>query len=327
MSTGNPRVSVVIPVRNRRVLLERLLESLDAQTYRDFEVVVVDDGSTDGSGEVAAGRTVGERLVRVVDGCGHGAVAARCRGVTDACGEILAFTDSDCRADPGWLAVAVSRFDAGADVVHGRTRPERPTGPLERSIWADDEGLYPTCNILYRRSTYDALGGFDGAAGTRWGFRMEPRAKGLGFGEDSLLAWRARREGYRVDFAPDALISHHVFPPDFVDSLSRSWMMAAFPGLVREVPELRSTLVHHRVVWGPRNRMPVYAVTIAILRRRRVLLALALAWWVAVRTRDLRRQPGTRAQRVKALPQEMLLDVVSTAGLCAGSVRHRVLLL
>lgn len=320
-------MSVIVPVRNRRALLEHLLESLAAQSYPDFEVVVVDDGSTDGSGEAAARRAAGGRAVRVVEGGGHGAVAARCRGVADARGEILAFTDSDCWADPDWLAAAVHHFDQGADVVHGRTRPERPTAPLERSIWAEEEGLYPTCNIFYRRSTYDELGGFDGTAGSRWGFRMERRAKGLGFGEDSLLAWRARREGYRVVFAPEALISHHVFPPDFVESLSRSWMMAAFPGLVREVPELRATLVHHRVVWGPRNRMPVYAVAAAVVCRRRLLVAAALAWWVAIRTGDLRRQPGTRAQRVKALPQEMVLDVVSTAGLCTGSLRHRLLLL
>ena len=256
MPIPTPAVSVVVPVRNRRRLLEELLDALAVQTYEDFEVIVVDDGSEDGAGEMAAGRHIAGRPVRVVPGHGAGAVAARGVGVAASSGAVLAFTDSDCRPHPTWLEVGMACIADGADVVNGQTRPTRPLGPLERSIWSGDEGLYPTCNMFYRRTTFDDLGGFDGAAGTRWGFRVEERARGLGFGEDTLLGWRAHRSGAQVRYVPEARVDHHVFPPDMVESMSRSWMMAAFPALVREVPELRPTLVHRGVLWGPRSPRP-----------------------------------------------------------------------
>jgi cellulose synthase/poly-beta-1,6-N-acetylglucosamine synthase-like glycosyltransferase len=332
--TADPVVSVVVPVRNRRLLLAELLDALDAQTYRNFEVIVVDDGSSDGSGAEAAGRTIAERDVRVITagvggatGAGAGAVVARCQGVAAASGRVLAFTDSDCRPSPKWLEAAMAAIDAGADVVNGRTLPARPMGPLERSIWSGEENLYPTCNMLYRRSVYDALGGFDESAGSRWGFRIEERARGLGFCEDTLLGWRARRAGYHVEYVPDAHVDHHVFPADFRDALSRSWMMAAFPAVVREVPELRSTLVRRGVLWGPRSRVPFYATLAAVVARRRLAIAIAVVWWAATRLAELRRQPASWPERIVALPQEMLLDAVTAVALCTGSIRSRVVLL
>jgi glycosyltransferase involved in cell wall biosynthesis len=321
-----PDASVVVPVRNRKLLLGDLLDALDRQTYRDFEVIVVDDGSTDGSGEMAAERVVAGRPVRVVAGSGAGAVVARTLGVKAAVGRVLVFTDSDCRPEPGWLEAGMGAIEDGADVVNGRTRPARSMAPLERSIWSGEEGLFPTCNMFYRRSTFEKAGGFDGGAVDRWGFRMEPRARGLGFGEDSLLGWRAHRAGADVRYVPEARVDHHVFPPDLVESLSRSWMMAAFPALVRELPELRETLVHNGVMWGRRNRLPVYATAVAVAARKPRLAAGTVAWWALVRARDLRRQPATWGQRLAALPQEMLLAAVTAAALVIGSVRTRTIL-
>jgi glycosyltransferase involved in cell wall biosynthesis len=327
MPFAPPEVSVVVPVRNRRELLPALLDALDAQTYRDFEVVVVDDGSGDGSGEEAAGRRIAGRPVTVLAGPQRGAVAARQCGVTVASGRVLGFTDSDCRPEPKWIESAVRAIDGGADVVHGTTRPERPLRPLERSIWSDEEGLFPTCNIFYRRDLFLDLGGFDAAAGQRWGFRPVARARGLGFGEDTLLAWRAQQAGNTIEFVPEVRVDHHVFPPDLVESVSRCWMMAAFPALVHEVPELRRTLVHHRVLWGPRSRLPVYATGAALATRRRWAIAGSVSWWAVVRLTDLRRQPATWPGRLRALPEEMVLDAVTAAALVVGSVRARTLLL
>jgi glycosyltransferase involved in cell wall biosynthesis len=320
-------VSVVVPVRNRRALLAELLDALEAQTYRDFEVVVVDDGSTDGSGEEAAGRRIADRDVIVLAGEGEGAVAARVVGVRAASGAVLAFTDSDCRPHPKWLESAMAAIDAGADVVNGRTLPARPMAPLERSIWSGEEGLFPTCNMFYRRTTFDAVGGFDAAAGDRWGFRFERRARGLGFCEDTLLGWRAHRAGARVEFVPEAHVDHHVFPPDFRDSLSRAWMMAAFPAVVRELPELRAKLMHHGVLWGPRSRVPVYVTAAAVAARKPWAAAGGVGWWAASRLVELRRQPAPWPDRLRALPQEMLMDVVQAAALVVGSARARTLLL
>lgn len=328
MVTGTPHVSVIIPVKDRRELLAAALDGLAAQRYTDFEVVVVDDGSTDGSGPEAAGRTIAGRAVRVVDGGGRGAVRARQVGVEAATGEVLAFTDSDCVPEPQWLERAVAALDAGADAVNGLTLPARPVGPLERSMASGAEGLYPTCNVLYRRSAFEGAGGFDGSAAARLGFRPDRRSRGDGFGEDTLLAWRVIRAGGRIAYEPDARVAHAVFPPDPADLVSRTLRAGAFPALVREVPELRDgPLLRGRIQLGARTRVPLYVLLLTLLARQPRLALLAAAWWVAVRLLDLRRLPVGWRRRLAALPVELGVDVLTAAALVVGSVRARTIVL
>ena len=327
MADHGPRVSVIVPVRNRRTLLRELLDALAAQTYRDFEVIVVDDGSIDGApDEVVADRRAG-RPVRLLANAGSGAVDARRVGVAASEAEYLAFTDSDCVPVPEWLDAGVAALHAGADLVNGPTWPFRPPVGLERSTASAEEGLYPTSNVFYRRSAYDAVGGFDTEAADRLGFRRWARARGLGFGEDTLLAWAVRRKGAAA-YAPDALVHHQVLPPDLVDTLSRTIMVGAFPALVREVPELRATtLVRNRVFLASQTRVPLYCGLVAIAAKRRRLALLALGSWVGGHAAQLRGAPGTRTRRVLTLPVTLALDVVKAAALWTGSARSRSLLL
>lgn len=323
-----PRLSIVVPVRNRKDLLGRMLDGIDTQTFRDFEVVVVDDGSTDGCGEEARSRAASGLEMVVLDSDGRGAVEARRIGVAAARGEILAFTDSDCVPRSGWLEAGVKALDAGADVVKGATHPERwPLLPFERSMASFDEGLYPTCNMFYRREVYDRFGGFDGAAGDALGFRIGRRARGLGFGEDTLLAWRARRGGARVLYEEAAAVDHHVFPPDIPDTLSRVAVIAAFPALLRQVPELKPQLLRHGYFFGERSRLPLYLAVVCTLLGRRRAAAAALALWVAQRALELRRVPVGRRRKLALVPAEMALDVATAGALVTGSVRARKLVL
>ena len=322
-----PTVSVVLPVRNRRDLLGRALDALDLQTFTDFEVVVVDDGSTDGSGELAAARTVAGRAVLVVPAAGDGAVAARTLGVRRATGRILAFTDSDCEPSPQWLDEAVRAVDAGADLVNGRTVPARPPLPLERSMESGEEGLYPTCNLVVRRSSFDAVGGFDHDAGGRWGFRPDRRSKGDGFGEDTILAWELIRSGATARYVPNAIVRHSVFPPDAVDTLSRTARVAAFPAMLRDIPELRPTMLRWGWQLGARTRLPLYALLVAALTRRWPLIAAAAAWWVGLRLHELRRFPISWRRRAAVVPVELGIDVITAGALAVGSVRSRHLVL
>lgn len=320
--------AVIIPVRNRRDLLARTLDALDQQTHRDFEVVVIDDGSTDGADELAATRRVAGRPVRLLRNTGRGAVAARNTGIAATAAEVLAFTDSDCEPQPGWLAAGLPTLADGADMVHGRTIPARRVWPLERSVGQENDGLFATCNAFYRRDAFDAAGGFDGAAAGRLGFRHDENVKGTGFGEDTLLGWRLVRSGRRVVYQPEAVVVHHVFPPDFGDQLSRAWSLGAFPTLLREVPELRRTLVRQRVLFGPRDRRPVYATALALASRRPGAIVAAGAWWAYTRGREIRPAPVfSRAQKPLVLAEEMLIDAVTAASLVAGSVRARTVLL
>jgi glycosyltransferase involved in cell wall biosynthesis len=312
---SEPTVSVIVPVRNRRALLRKTLDALAAQTYSDFEVVVVDDGSDDGSDKEAIADAEAGRPVRVVYSGGAGAVGARTAGVDAARGHILAFTDSDCEPTPAWLAATVAVVEAGVDLAHGPTQPARAMRPLERSLWSGHEGLYPTCNIVLRRTAFDAVGGFE--------LRHEAR----GSGEDTVLGWRVRRMG-RVAFVPEALVYHAVLPFELRDAIRRTWAIGDFPALTREVPELRGMpLFRHGVSLGKFHRLPLYATAIAFVLRRRNLAALAGAWWVWSKLRELRDYDATTAEQLRALPVELALDVVTVTALAVGSVRSRTLVI
>src|SRR6266853_1462354 len=96
-----PAVSVVIPLFNKRSYIIRCLESVSRQNIRDFEVIVVDDGSTDGSGEVAMGFP--DNRVRVIRQKNRGVGAARNRGIEESKAELIAFLDSDDEWMPPFL--------------------------------------------------------------------------------------------------------------------------------------------------------------------------------------------------------------------------------
>ena len=322
-----PRVSVIVPVRNRATLLSGTLEALRAQTCTEHEVLVVDDGSTDATSAVARAAAAADSRVRVLSTTGIGAVAARTLAVEHAVAGVLAFTDSDCRPRPDWLAAGLARIDAGADLVQGLTRPARALGPLERSLWSDfEDGLYATCNIFYRREAFDRAGGFDANVGERLGFRPDHASRGLGIGEDTLLGWRVREFG-AVVFAAEAVVDHHVFPPDVRESFRRAWSVGAFPGLVREVPGLRTTLLVDRVFLGGRWRGPLYVAAAGAAARRPVLAAAATGGWVWMRWERVRQTDAPGRRQLRALPVELACDVVSATALVLGSIRARTLVL
>jgi glycosyltransferase involved in cell wall biosynthesis len=109
-----PRVSVVVATRNRRQQLARALASVDAQRYRSFEVIVVDDGSTDGTGAWLCAQRPQDCVIGTDRP--RGAATARNRGVAQARGEIVAFLDDDDAWHPAYLEVQVRQLDADLGV-------------------------------------------------------------------------------------------------------------------------------------------------------------------------------------------------------------------
>src|SRR3954447_6121540 len=95
-----PEVTVVVPARNAVRHLGRLLAALSAQELRPAAVVVVDDGSTDGTAAVAAAHSLAPA---VIAGSGAGSYAARTLGLSAVTTEVVAFTDADCEPTPTWL--------------------------------------------------------------------------------------------------------------------------------------------------------------------------------------------------------------------------------
>ncbi len=327
---GPRRVSVVMVTRDRRELLEQALDALSAQTCPADEVLVVDNGCTDGTGELLAARTTPAGL-RVIPGPAGGSVAeARNLAIARSTGAVIAFTDDDCRPAPTWLETLTAGLREGVDIVQGRTRPDPrlPLGPLSRSQDTPAEfGLYETCNIAYTRRVLDAGGAFDlrfageiaGVLG-RW-FARYP------FGEDTELAWRCKRSGAVSRFSVHAVVDHHVFPPDNRLLLRRAWIAAGFPALAKRVPEVGS-----RVLWKPamlsRHRPRTLAALagagIALAARDPRPLAAGIPYaWKLLRPLE----PGGRRERIQAAPVLLARDVVETAGLLYGSVRARRLVL
>lgn len=203
-----PMVSVIVPCKDREAELDECLAALSALKYpRDrYEVIVVDDGSTDGTVAVA-GRYPCQL---VLNGTNRGQSYSRNVGARRASGEILAFLDSDCVAEPDWLRDLVPYFSwsrvaaLGGYVAgyHERSRLDRyeqvasSLNMGERLLMAaDDPGTFyvPTCNLLVRHAAYSAVGGI---------------REDLHLGEDVDLCWRLRARGEYVLYVPQGKVRH-----------------------------------------------------------------------------------------------------------------------
>lgn len=194
-------VSVVIPAYNAAGALPRLLSSLSAQTLADdaYEVIVVDNASSDGTGDVASG--LGARVVREAR---PSRSLARNAGAAAARADRFAFIDAECEADPGWLVALVDCLGR-LPLVAGPVRLRMPAAPgsLERfdALWrfhqrehVERDGWAASANLGMAREAFEAIDGFDPA------YRH--------IGEDVDLCLRAGNAGYAIGFCADAWISH-----------------------------------------------------------------------------------------------------------------------
>ena len=136
MSARAPRLSVVMPVYNGARELESSLPALRARTYRDFELIVVDDGSRDDIADVLA-RFPPDRVVTLDRNLGH--CEARNRGAAEARGAILLFTDADVVVRPGTLARVAERFEdeevRSLIGLYGLDHPYRTLPSLYKNTW------------------------------------------------------------------------------------------------------------------------------------------------------------------------------------------------
>src|SRR5262249_55154217 len=184
--------------------LEDNLRSLERLTYPDYEIILVNDGSKDRTGEIA--RRFAK--VRVVDTPNQGLSAARNVGLAEAAGEIVAYTDADTRVDRDWLTYLVQPFlacdvvaEGGPNVVPPDDPPmaqciaRAPGGPTH--VLLDDRIAehVPGVNMAFRREALLAIGGFNPIY--------------LRAGDDVDVCWRLQARGWRIGFASSALVWHH----------------------------------------------------------------------------------------------------------------------
>jgi hypothetical protein len=206
---GYAKISVIVPVYNRARLVRECLKSLCAQQYPDFEVIAVDDGSTDGTADA-----VREFPVKLVTLEGNaGAARARNAGARSASGTWLAFTDSDCCAPPGWLGMLASRMDEnpGCAGVNGTYSADLSgtfiSGFAFRINRLKESGspeYISTCNtscFLCRRDDFLRAGGFPVVVSANG---REVRGR-----EDALLGHLLCAGGGRIIMAPDIGVGHY----------------------------------------------------------------------------------------------------------------------
>jgi glycosyltransferase involved in cell wall biosynthesis len=162
--TDHPLVSVMIPVYNGEAYLGEAIESVLQQAYRPIEIIVVDDGSDDDSGEVAARYGSVVRYAKQ-DRAGNG--AARNRAIGLATGELFTFLDADDRLAPGTIPRLVDELeqDQNLEAVYAHVRefisPDVGPGALAKLRPPIDRiaGCLPT-NMLMRRDSFLRVGGF-----------------------------------------------------------------------------------------------------------------------------------------------------------------------
>lgn len=208
---------------NRKDLLRQCLKSLMQQDLEVVEIIVVDNGSTDGSlavleQEFGSGAKFPLRVIK--NGENRGFCAANNQGIAVACGEFVALLNNDAEAQPGWIEELRKGFDRGADVGmvaskilvwddprridkvghlifadgqnRGRGCGEMDTGQydtMEDALWPDG------CAAMYRRSMLQEIGGFD--------------EDFFAYADDAELGLRARIAGWRCIYAPRAVVRHH----------------------------------------------------------------------------------------------------------------------
>ena len=222
-SAPNPvRISVIVVNWNRRELLAACLQSLARQTHPDFEVVVIDNGSGDGSAEavlkIAETYPVGLKLIQ--NSTNRGFCAANNQGIAATRSPLVVLLNNDAEAEPGWLTALESVIESDAAVGMAASKilvfedprridkvghlmyPDgqnrgRGSGQLDHGQFDRvDETLWPDgCAAMYRRAMLDEVGGFD--------------EDFFAYADDAELGLRGRIAGWICLYAPGAVVRHH----------------------------------------------------------------------------------------------------------------------
>jgi glycosyltransferase involved in cell wall biosynthesis len=210
----SPRVSVVVCAYNAERTMDACLESLRTLNYPNYEVIVVNDGSTDRTPEITAkhkplydANPDGPRLV-VIDQENKGLSVARNVGAWAASGEIVAYTDSDCVPDPDWLAFMVYKFVRSGFVAVGGPNfppPEpslvpaavavSPGGPTHVLLNDEVAEHIPGCNMGFTKKALEEIGGFEPVFAAA--------------GDDVDICWRLQNRGYAIGFSPASTVWHY----------------------------------------------------------------------------------------------------------------------
>jgi GT2 family glycosyltransferase len=290
-----PRISVVVCSRNGGRTLSDTCEGLRNLAYPDYEVILVNDGSTDNTEAIAC-----QNGVRVITTENRGLSSARNTGMEAATGDIIAYIDDDARPDSHWLtylAATLLRSDH-AGVGGPNLAPPgdglladcvacAPGGPNHVLLSDRIAEHIPGCNMAFWKSHLRAVGGFD----TR--FRIA--------GDDVDVCWRLQQRGWTLGFSPAAMVWHHrrnsvksywkqqlnygkaeamlaaEWPQKYNSAGHPAWQGRVYGGGMTRPLILRGSRVYHGV-WGSRLFQSMYEGTPGILSS----LSLMPEWYLLI---------------------------------------------
>lgn len=331
--TDRLAVSVVISVRNRVDMLGDCLRGLGEQTLDKsrFEVVVIDNFSTDNLSPVvdAARATFGLQIQFARTTQDRGPAPARNLGVEMAHGAIIAFTDSDCRPVPQWLALGLAAFDEPeVGMVSGPILP-KPEQSVRFTtkvsfVTRSEHPTFPTANLMVRRSVFMLLGGFDVSLSVRDVFNRATECA------DTDLAWRLIKAGHQRRFVNEAVIHHELEAQTLVMWLLEPTRLFLLPELVRRHPELRQTLLTAKIIFYP----PALSVYVGLLLVFAAVMWMPRLLWLVPLIILGRAVQRTRTFDIRVLlrfsvraPLHFLRMLILNLSLLYGSVRYRTLVL
>ncbi|MFH1751947.1 MAG: glycosyltransferase [archaeon] len=217
-------ISIIIPAFNAEKIIGKTIKSLlNQKTRKSFEIVVIDDGSTDGTLN-ALQKFKSNKKIRVFSQQNSGPAIARNNGVKKASGEIIVFIDSDCVAESNWLEEMVKPFEnekvagvQGAYKTNQRSLTARfiqveildRYKRMQKSINLDWIGSY---SAAYRKKPFLLVGGFD------------PSFK-VASGEDPELSFKLNKFGWKLKFNPKAIV-YHIHPETLMDYIKTKFVRA-----------------------------------------------------------------------------------------------------
>lgn len=324
-----PLVSVVIPTCNRRAVLRRCLEALAEQTHRDFEVIVVDDCSDDDTLEFLTqfADHHPELRLRVLRNESHaGANPSRNRGIREARGDLVAFEDSDCLADPGWLAALVRAFEGDrVAAVVGLVIDPPPRNIYELTLYGTHRvpGPGPANrlvggNMCVRRALLMRfmLDEDRATVATHRDGRIDLTVSGRG--DEETLFLMLRGAGYELRAAPDAVVLHEHY------YTARSFFKQAFRG-----GRSAARLVYKHYLPPRLDMLPFMLayMTLPLLFLNRWLGVVPAFFIVgalaAIIYNDLMRKGKTLAQTIRSFPMLLAYYHVRLAGYLWQSLTQR----
>lgn len=229
----SPAISIVVPTCNRLAHLKKCVEALLQLSYHKFEIIIVNDASTDSTKKWLS--TLKNPQIKVINSSqALGASDARNKGIMAAKYPIIAFTDDDCLPHRNWLKELIKGFSKSETAFAiGAThyRKKNYHGHFPERLVSNPKAHWPmTCNIAYRKSVLKELGGFDPFFFTY-------------HNEDSELAIRAVAAGHKFTSTPKALVFHQ----------EQNWTITSLLLSARNAavwPILKDRYPKHFVTWG-----------------------------------------------------------------------------